>query len=349
MAAAIAPEEGERLPNEPGADLAAGAKLRDGQELLDASREFTSEDRGRSWFHFWSSIGIHVGLLVATALAPAVWMAAIASVFAGLMGIRMFIIYHDHQHGAILRKSKVADWVMTVFGLYILAPSSIWKRSHNFHHKHNAKIATSSIGSYPVMTVEQWEKADKKIRRKYAYARHPLTILFGYWSMFLHGMCWKSYRTNSKKHRDSLYALIVHGVLLGLAAWAGWQVLVFTLIVPLFIAHAFGAYLFYCQHNFPDVVLKPRQEWKYTFAALSSSSYFEMSPVMHYFTGNIGYHHVHHLNARIPFYRLPEAMEAMPELQSPGTVSWRPRDVIDCLRLKLWDPEQGRMVGFNGR
>ena len=74
-----------------------------------------------------------------------------------------------------------------------------------------------------------------------------------------------------------------------------------------------------------------------------------MSKVMHFFTGNIGYHHVHHLNARIPFYRLPEAMSAIPELQDPGTTSWLPRDVWGCLRLKLWDPERGRMVDWQGR
>src|SRR5262249_28750264 len=89
-----------------------------------------------------------------------------------------------------------------------------------------------------------------------------------------------------------------------------------------------------------------RADWDYVAAALYSSSYVRMHPVLHWFTGNIGYHHVHHLNARIPFYRLPEAMAAIVELQSPGTTSLHPFDVYRCLRLKLWDREGKAMLSF---
>ena len=81
---------------------------------------------------------------------------------------------------------------------------------------------------------------------------------------------------------------------------------------------------------------------------MHSSSFIAMGPLMNWFTGNIGYHHVHHLNARIPFYRLREAMAALEELQSPGTTSLHPQDIAACLRLKLWDPEEKRLVGFSG-
>jgi omega-6 fatty acid desaturase (delta-12 desaturase) len=92
--------------------------------------------------------------------------------------------------------------------------------------------------------------------------------------------------------------------------------------------------------------VQPREQWSYTRAALESSSYMEMGAVMNFFTGNIGYHHVHHLNPAIPFYRLPEAMAALPALQSPGRTSLRLHDVVTCLRLKLWDPSSGHMVGY---
>ena len=108
-----------------------------------------------------------------------------------------------------------------------------------------------------------------------------------------------------------------------------------------------GSYLFYAQHNFPAAIYKPNTEWNYAGAALESSSYMEMNKIGHWMTANIGYHHVHHLNSRIPFYRLPEAMAAIPELQRPGRTSLSPSNIIKCLRLKAWDPELNRMVGYS--
>ena len=128
----------------------------------------------------------------------------------------------------------------------------------------------------------------------------------------------------------------------------GWDHLLLGLVIPMGIASAIGAYLFYAQHNFPEARLLPRSEWTHVEAALQSSSFMRMSPLMHWLTGNIGYHHIHHLNARIPFYRLPEAMNAIEELQSPGTTSLHPRDIWACLRLKLWSDSSHRMVSFNG-
>ena len=119
--------------------------------------------------------------------------------------------------------------------------------------------------------------------------------------------------------------------------------------IPIMIASAMGAYLFYAQHNYPTARLKPNSEWSHVDAALNASSYIAMSPLMHWFTGNIGYHHVHHLNAQIPFYRLPEAMASLEELQAPGITTLKLGDVLACLRLKLWSPEQNRFVTFAGK
>lgn len=321
--------------------------MREGSELIQATREFAVDDRSKSWMHVATTI-----LLLLAALAGTVWNVhwtgqVVCSLLAGLLNVRTFILYHDHQHGAILRNSKAAEALFTVFGWYLLTPPSIWKRSHNFHHKHNAKILGASIGSYPVMTVDQWAQATSKQRAIYRFARHPLTILFGYFTVFLFGMCVKSYRKDRVRHRDSLGALIVHAGLFVGAAFHSWQMVVLTLVLPMAIAQFLGAYLFFAQHNFPEVRLKDRREWTYTDAALTASSYFRMSRVMHWFTGYIGFHHVHHLNARIPFYRLEEAMEAIPELQSPGVTSWRLKDINACLRLALWDAEQQRMVRWD--
>jgi fatty acid desaturase len=107
--------------------------------------------------------------------------------------------------------------------------------------------------------------------------------------------------------------------------------------------------LFYAQHNYPGVRFLTGGDWDYSFSALHSSSYMSMNPLMAWFTGNIGYHHVHHLNAKIPFYRLPEAMAALPELQTPVTLTLSPRTTLACLRLHLWDEANEALVPFPRR
>jgi omega-6 fatty acid desaturase (delta-12 desaturase) len=122
---------------------------------------------------------------------------------------------------------------------------------------------------------------------------------------------------NIKANKDSLIALILHGLLYsGVIMNFGWLATFFLLFVPFFVASAIGSYLFYAQHNFPQVIFKDKEGWSYEGAALDSSSYCQMGTFMNYITGNIGYHHIHHLNAKIPFYRLPEAYEKLPEAAS---------------------------------
>src|SRR5439155_6041643 len=132
--------------------------------------------------------------LLAAALGGALWhfhpaIRAVSSVFAGLLILRFFVIYHDQQHHAILPKSRVAEVLMRGFGILALSPSSIWRSSHNYHHHHNSKLRGSHIGSFPVMTRAQYLKSSKGDRFRYLFMRHPLTILFGYVFVFLHGMC----------------------------------------------------------------------------------------------------------------------------------------------------------------
>jgi acyl-lipid omega-6 desaturase (Delta-12 desaturase) len=323
--------------------------MRDLQTLARETREFTIEDPKKTWGYFFSTIVVLVATVAGTTVGP-LWLRFGFSLVTGLVIVRVFIFYHDYLHGALFRQSRLAKFLMSVYGVLILNPPNVWKRSHNYHHQHNAQIATASIGSYPVLTVKQYSEASTLERIFYRLARHPLTILFGYFFIFIIGMCTKSFLTDPKRHFDSLISLVVHAVLtFGLAALFGVQVMLLSYWIPLFVACAAGAYLFYIQHNFPGVELRPRQEWNYLFAALRSSSYMEGSPLLHWFTGNIGYHHVHHLNSQIPFYRLPEAMAAVPELRDPLRTSLKPSEIYRCFQLKLWDPEQGKMVGFPKR
>lgn len=318
--------------------------MRDPKQLILASKPYASEVRWLSWWHLLSTLVLFIGLLVLSCTSLPVGVRIVSSVLAGLVQVRLFILYHDFQHGTILRGSFVARAIMFIYGMLALNPPSIWNRSHNHHHKNNAKIFGADIGSYPMMTTEAYANASAKERFLYSLARHPLTIACGYVTIFMYGMCMRSLLINPRKHYDSAISFVAHvSVGIGLA-YVAWDWLVLGLIVPCVVAAALGSYLFYCQHNYPDVKLRDSSGWNYVFAALHSSSYIKMSRLMHWFSGNIGYHHVHHLNAHIPFYRLPEAMAGIEELHSPGTTSLHLRDIWACLRLKLWDVEQDRLV-----
>lgn len=322
--------------------------MRTPKALLIDSNQFASERRWLSWWHLWSTLAVLAGLLAA-AVSGLPWGLRIASsVAAGLVCVRLFIIYHDYQHGAILRGSPLAGLLMQLYGVVMLNPPSVWRRSHDHHHKNNSKTFGASIGSYPIMTTHAFADALSGERRAYAAARHPLTMAFGYVTVFLWGMCLRPFVVCPRRHFDGGLAILVNFGLTIYLGMLGLDILLLGLIFPLLIASALGAYLFYAQHNYPAARLKPRSEWSHVEAALHSSSFIAMGPMMRWCTGNIGYHHVHHLNARIPFYRLPEAMAALEELQSPGTTSLHPRDIAACLRLKLWSPEAEQFVGFNG-
>jgi omega-6 fatty acid desaturase (delta-12 desaturase) len=271
----------------------------------------------------------------------------VCSILAGLLILRLFVIYHDQQHHAILPKSRLAEWMMRAYGILSLSPSSIWRSSHNYHHKHNSKLRSAHIGSFPVMTRAEYLKSSRAIRFQYLFMRHPLTILFGYVFVFLWGMCVYPFINQPREHRDCLIAVVVHlGLGVALVYFAGWTALLLTLVLPHFIASAIGTYLFYAQHNFPTVSFYDRAGWAYEKAALESSSFMKTGAVMGWFTANIGYHHIHHLNARIPFYRLPEAFQSMQELRTPKITSLHIADIIRCLRLKVWDVEAQRMIGL---
>ncbi|NLX98805.1 MAG: fatty acid desaturase [Rhodopirellula sp.] len=319
--------------------------MRVGKDLILATRAYAKDDTARSWWAILST----VALLAAASAGTVVnlhWIGRLlASVLAALLMVRLFVIYHDHQHHAILARSKAARYLMELWGIIAITPTSIWTHTHNHHHNHNSKLRSSHIGSYPVMTKERFLKASRKERFRYLAMRHPLTILFGYLSIFLLGMCLVPFVENPIGHKDSGLALALHLALYGLVGFTlGLSGILFTLFIPFFIACATGSYLFYAQHNFPSALFRENGDWTYAGAALESSSFCQMNPLMHYFTGNIGYHHIHHLNSKIPFYRLPEVYAEIPELQQAKTTSLHPLEILRCLRLKVWDSDLERLT-----
>ncbi len=322
-------------------------KLLSGKALVRSSIKFSVEDRNKSWLQTFLTMALLVIALTGTFYNFHIALQLLCSVLSGLLIVRFFVIYHDYQHKAILQKSKLAKFIMTIFGMFVLAPTNIWKRTHDHHHQHNSKLSNSGIGSYPLLCKNKFAKLSSAQRFKYLASRHPLTIFFGYITLFIFDFNVMSIAKSPKTHWDSFVALGLH-IVLGVLIYyyGGVMALLLSFFIPFILAHGFGAYLFYAQHNFPDATFEENKEWEYANAAVNSTSFMVMNPVLNWFTGNIGYHHVHHINHRIPFYRLKEAMDKMPELQSPKTTSLNLKDMIACLKLKVWDQEKGQMVGL---
>ncbi len=316
--------------------------------LISETISYAREKRSISWFHTLSTLALVIASLTLTLLSIHWGIKLIASIFSGLVLVRMFVIYHDYLHESILQRSKVANVLFTLFGYYMLTPKTIWRRSHNYHHANNSKLFKSGIGSYPVYTKSRFEKLSLKKQSQYMFVRHPLVILFGYFFTFLYGMCIQSLVKSFAKHLDSLVALLFHFTLHALIfILYGWEVSVWFSFIPHFISGALGAYLFYVQHNFPGVRYEVDQNWTYEGAALEASSFLKTSQFMNWVSANIGHHHIHHLNARIPFYRLPEIMKNIESLKNPKVTTLKIKDIKACLRLKVWDTDLNMMVNVS--
>ncbi|MFO0014208.1 MAG: fatty acid desaturase family protein [Planctomycetota bacterium] len=320
--------------------------MRSSKQIYIASKAYAREFRWISWRHLLLAL-LFLACAVAAICSPLPWLAkTVPSALAGLLIVRLFIMYHDFHHGAIFRDSILARSYFTLYGLLTLSPSSVWRGSHDHHHRHNCKSTGANPGSFRLMSCEEFLVARPLDRLLYILSRHWLTIFFGYVTVFLVGMCLLPFLSNPRRHWDGGVALLLHGFLYTSISWWSIPHAIFLVALPLTIACGLGAYLFFAQHNFPDCQLHHHEDWTHARAALFSSSYISMSPWMEWFTGNIGYHHIHHLNAKIPFYRLREAMDGIEEFQSPGTTTLRPADVWSCLRLNLWDSEKRRLVSY---
>ena len=308
---------------------------------------FGVESVKTSWWVVSSTFLLLLASLVGAALAPVWPLRLLFSIVSALLMVRAFITYHDYMHNAILSRSRIAWWLFRLYSALALTPPRSWKHSHNYHHGHVGKLDAADDGAFAMMTTDNWRDASLLKRIAYRVERHPLTILSGYFTIFFLSITVLPFLRNPARHWDSLLVLLGHsGLIAALWVWGGFDVAFFVVLLPMTIASMIGSYLFFAQHSFESMRILPTETWTSRRAAMESSSYLKLNRVMRWFTGNIGYHHVHHLNARIPFYRLPEAMEAIEELQSPATITLSFKDIKACFRCCLWDEGLQRMVSY---
>ena len=317
------------------------------RDLFKATLPFGVESVKTSWWVVGSTFLILLAALSGAALVPAWPLRLLFSVLSALLLVRTFITYHDYMHNAIWSRSRTAWWLFRLYSALALTPPRSWKNSHNFHHGHVGKIDAPSVGAFTLMTTDMWRDASLATRIAYRAERHPLTILAGYFTIFFLSVTILPFLRNPSRHWDSLLVLIGHISLIAML-WVlgGFDTAFFVVLLPMTIASAIGSYLFFAQHSFDEMRVLAAETWTSRRAAMESSSYMKLNKVMRWVTANIGYHHIHHLNVRIPFYRLPEAMAAIPELQSPVTITLSLKDIRACFRCCLWDERLQRMVSY---
>ena len=215
--------------------------MRTAHELVRATKPFAREVRGRSWWHFGSTLAVLASLLGLTCLEVPWWGRLPVSVLAGLAMVRMVAIYHDHRHGTILRGSPLAEVLLGAYGLLLLTPPSIWRRTHHDHHRHNGRLQAAGIGSFRVLTARAYARASRRQRLAYTLSRHPLTILAGYATVFLYGMCLRPLLLRPRRHADAALALLLHAALGAALAAFALALLLWTMLWPLCVATALGS------------------------------------------------------------------------------------------------------------
>ena len=317
------------------------------RDLFKATLPFGVESVKTSWWVVGSTFLLLLASLSGAALAPFWPVRLLFSILSALLMVRAFITYHDYMHNAILSGSRLAWWLFRLFSVIALTPPRAWRYSHNYHHGHVGDINAASHGAFQLMTTDMWRDASPLARIAYRVERHPLTILAGYFTVFFLSVTLLPFVRNPARNWDSVVVVLGHvGLIAALWVLGGFDTAFFVILLPMTIASVIGSFLFFAQHSFENMRIMPTEAWTSRRAAIESSSYLKMNRVMRWFTGNIGYHHIHHLNVRIPFYRLPEAMDAIEALQSPVTISLSLKDIKACFRCCLWDEGLQRMVSF---
>ncbi|WP_210471353.1 fatty acid desaturase [Sporosarcina sp. 6E9] len=279
-------------------------------------------------------------------LSVSFWLMLPFAIIAAGFVIRTFIIFHDCTHGSFFRNRKANDIVGTITGVLTLFAYSKWKREHAIHHASSSNLDKRGVGDIWVMTVDEYVAASKWTRFTYRLYRNPL-VMFGIGPLFLVLISSRFNRKDARqKERNNTYLtnaiLVVLYTLLILLI--GWQAFVIVQGTIMFVAGALGIWLFYIQHTFEDSYFEEESEWDYVKAAVDGSSYYKLPKVLQWATGNIGFHHVHHLSPRVPNYNLEVAHESVPPLHNATTITIKTS--LESLKYKLYDPKKKGFVTF---
>jgi acyl-lipid omega-6 desaturase (Delta-12 desaturase) len=286
------------------------------------------------------SVGMYLTLGVSLVLTV-----ALAALAAGFL-VRTFVVFHDCAHGALLPSKRANRYVGRFAGLLVLSPFERWRHDHAVHHASSGDLERRGVGDILTLTVAEYRARSWRGRLAYRVLRSP-AVMFGL-GPIIAMMVGPRIPTRSQRPRMRHSVLGTDAALLavgaGLSWLCGWEKLLLVWAPSAMLAGSVGIWLFYVQHQFEDAYWESRGDWSYVDAALRGSSYLKLPKLLQFFTGNIGLHHVHHLNARIPGYNLQRAHDENPVFHQVPTLSlW---EALQTVKLRLWDEDSRKLVTF---
>ena len=324
--------------------------LRDFHRLRGLVAAFAAPDNGRAAGELLVTAAPFLGIM--TALVVMVdrgyWAALVLAVPAAALLVRLFMIQHDCGHGAFFTRRSANDLTGRVIGVLTFTPYDSWRRRHAIHHATSGNLDRRGVGDLTTLTVGEYESRSPWQQRLYRLYRHP-AVIFGVGPavqfLLRHRLpgrdelpvaaCWQSVLGTN------LALLAIAAVLSGTV---GLGALLASYLTVEVIAATVGMWLFYVQHQYDDAYWAQGSLWDFGAAALKGSSYYDLPAPLRWLTANIGFHHLHHLNSRIPFYRLAACFAAHPECRIAKRLTLR--SSLHTARLALWDEEARKLVSF---
>jgi omega-6 fatty acid desaturase (delta-12 desaturase) len=268
------------------------------------------------------------------------------SLIAALFLVRLFILFHDCVHGSLFPNKTANTFFGHALGLLAFTPFDDWRFSHLRHHTTYANLDARGFGDIWTMTRTEYEEARPLKKLPYRLYRNPV-VLIGLGALFSFLLRYRlPARKSKRKERVSVLFtnLLIFLVILAASLTMGWQTYLLIQLPVIWLAGSMGIWLFYVQHQFEGGYWARKKDWDPLRAAMEGSSFYKLPGILRWFSANIGYHHVHHLNPRIPNYLIKDCSDAIPELQDKQPLSIRKS--LPGIHLKLWDEEREELVGF---
>ena len=318
-------------------------------EWIRIISRYNKPDNLRSWWQVINSVGSYIILWILMVMSLKVsylLTLGLAVIAAGFM-VRIFIIFHDCGHGSFFKSRTMNRIIGNITGTIVFTPYNKWHHEHNIHHQTVGNLDKRGIGDVKTLTVDEYLKLSKWQRFTYRIYRNPL-LLFGIIPILLFAIVYrftKPYMTGRQKlylHLSNLgLAVTIFLVILAI----GWKAYLLIQIPVLYMGAVAGVWLFYVQHQFKDVIWTNEENWDYKKMALEGSSLYKLPALLNWFTGNIGYHHIHHLSPLIPNYNLKKCHNENSLFHEVKPVTFF--SGFESLVLRLWDERRMRMIGFN--
>lgn len=272
------------------------------------------------------------------------WLTLPLSILTAGFMVRAFIIFHDCGHGSFFKSQRANNWLGIVTGILVFTPYYCWKHEHAIHHATSGDLDRRGTGDVYTMTVQEYLEAPWWKKFGYRVMRNPLALLL-IGPLLLFVIAERIPPAKGKREIASVWwtnlALVVIIPVMGLVF--GWRAYLTVQLPVLFFGTGAGVWMFYVQHNYEGVYWERHSQWDYFKASMQGSSFYKLPAVLQWFTGNIGFHHIHHLGAKIPNYSLPKAYRENPVFHiKPLTLL----SSLKCLKWRVYDETNRRLAGW---